>query len=425
MSKKALAAAITMAVVLTVGLVAYVLIGRKMFPPLTSSTAPMRADDTGVTPATKAAVIAANNRFALKLYSKLNSGGDNVFFSPYSISTALAMTYEGARGKTAAEMAEVFGFPADETVRRPAFAAIYNDINRADSRYKLYTANALWAQKDYKFSKDYLATVRQYYAGKATGLDFAGDTEGSRKIINQWVEAQTHNKIVDLIPRRGLIQNTRLVLTNAIYFKGDWLTEFDKTLTEDADFKVSAKETVKAPMMRFAYNAPKQNYAETDDMQILELPYQGDELSMLLLLPKRGDVETLDQSLKPAKIAVWRRLLRKTPVRVSMPKFRLEQGYDLKPQLQSLGMPTAFSGAADFSGMTGDQTLFISAVRHKAYVDVNEKGTEAAAATDVEMQFKGLPAYQKVFQADHPFLFLIQEKAGGNILFIGKLSRPE
>ena len=237
------------------------------------------ANDTGTTPEGTYLVVIANNQFAFDLYSKYKSEEGNIFFSPYSISTALAMTYEGARGKTAEEMQSVFHFPQDENMRKPAFAKIYNDINKKDKPYKLSTANALWAQKDYSFLEEYTTNIETYYGGKVTNLDFVKESEKSTRIINTWVEDQTNNKIKDLIPQGALNALTRLVLTNAIYFKGTWVKQFDEKYTHEANFNTDLGETLKTPMMQLTGEESKFNYAKTDELQILEMPYNGNDLS--------------------------------------------------------------------------------------------------------------------------------------------------
>jgi serpin B len=386
----------------------------------------VEADDTGATPEKVNAVVNANNQFAFELYSKYKDEyrDDNIFFSPYSISTALAMTYEGARGKTSGEMQSVFHFPENSDVRRPAFAKIYNEINKKEKgkQYKLHTANALWAQKDCQFLNEYFGTTEKYYRGKVTNLDFRSEPEPSRITINNWVEDQTNDKIKDLIPSGGICPLTRLVLTNAIYFKGTWVLQFNKNKTREADFGVSPTKTVKAEMMSLTGEKAKFNYAETAHLQILEMPYEGEELSMIVLLPKEDTLDKLEQSLTVEKLNEWRGMLQKERVDVYMPKFKFETKYFMAQDLAEMGMPSAFTGEADFSGMTGKRDLYISQVIHQAFVEVNEEGTEAAAATAAIMEEGAVMS--KVFRADHPFIFIIQQKDTGNILFLGKVVDP-
>jgi len=390
---------------------------------ITSTISITTANDSGATPEGVNSVVNSNNQFAFGLYSEYKSQKSNIFFSPYSISTALAMTYEGARGKTAEEIQSVFHFPKDDKIRRPAFAKIYNEINKKDKKYKLSTANALWAQKDYQFLSDYFSLTEKYYGGKVTNLDFIKDPEGSRLTINSWVEEQTNNKIKDLIPRGEIDELTRLVLTNAIYFKGNWLKQFDKNNTREQDFRVSPGKTVKAQMMSLTGEEVRFNYTETDKLQILELPYDGNELSMLILLPKEDTLNYLEESLDAEKLSEWKNNLTEEQVKVYLPKFKFETKYFMVDTLKKIGMPTAFSEYADFSGMTGKKDLFISQVIHQAFVEVNEEGTEAAAATAVIMK-REVGGRIKIFNADHPFIFIIQEKKTGNILFLGRVDDP-
>jgi serpin B len=365
-------------------------------------------------------VVSANNQFAFELYSKYRSKPGNVFFSPYSISTALAMTYEGAKGKTAEEMQSVFHFPSDDS-RRKGNARIYSGINKKGRDYTLSTANALWAQKDYSFLANYFSIAEKFYSGKATNLDFVKDPEGSRQTINSWVEKQTNDKIKDLIPKGLINKLTRLVLTNAVYFKGNWLTQFDKEKTQEAPFRISPEKTVNAQMM--AISDVKFNYTETQDLQMLELPYKGNELSMLVILPKEGKMEQVEQNLNVEKLNELKSGLRDAEIPVYLPKFKFETKYFMAQDLIDMGMPSAFDfERADFSGMTGSRDLYISSVIHQAFVEVNEEGTEAAAATAVIMeQIAAMPA---VFRADRPFIFIIQQKDSGDILFMGKVNDP-
>ena len=374
-------------------------------------------DDSLVTQDGINSVVQGNNEFAIDLYKFVKDDGNNLFFSPYSISTALTIAFEGARGKTADEMANVLNIPKDDTVRRSAFASIYNRLNNNNEDYKLHTANALWTHFDYPFTAGYISTIEDYYGGKATNLDFVKETEKSRDIINKWVEDKTEDKIKEILKRNDLNKEVRLVITNAIYFKGDWVFEFDKRKTRDADFYLSPDETIQVPMM--ALRDEKFNYMETEELQMIELPYKGDDLSMLVLLPKEG-VDKLEESLTTEKLNGWRSLMHETKIDVYMPKFKFDTRYYLAEKLSKMGMPTAFGVTADFSGIA--PSLFISRVIHQAYIDVDEEGTEAAAATAVVVE--RIAAMLSVFRADHPFIFLIQQKDTGNILFMGRVNDP-
>jgi serpin B len=268
--------------------------------------------------------------------------------------------------------------------------------------------------------------VEKYYVGKVTNLDFINKTEESRKIINLWVEEQTNNKIKDLIPPGTLDSMTRLVLTNAIYFKGEWAIQFDKTKTKKEDFKLNETTTVQVDMMKLKKGKEKFNYGETDELQIIELPYKGKELSMIILLPKKS-MEEVEQKLSTKKLDEWKNSMHKRDVYVYFPKFKLETKYFIAKNLSEMGMPTAFSADADFTRMFDSsktsENLYISQVIHQAFVQVNEEGTEAAAATAVVMRTGAMPDYIE-FKADHPFIFIIQENTTGLILFMGKVVDP-
>ena len=384
---------------------------------------PPQADDAGSTQQGTQEVVNANNQFAFELYSELNKAEDsNIFYSPYSISAALAMTYEGAKGQTADEMKSVFHFP-ESSILRPNFAKIYNDINKGTKAYELRTGNALWVQQTYPFIENYLTTVEKYYGGKAANLDFVGETEKSRQTINSFIEEQTNDKIKDLIPPGVLNSMTRLVLTNAIYFKGTWEWEFDKSDTREQDFKITPNNVVKTPMMYMDPDKARFNYADIGYLQILELPYKGEEISMLILLPTEN-LESIEPSLTAEKLNEYKAQMKETKLdAIYLPKFEFDTKYFMKETLSAMGMPTAFGMDADFSGMDGTDWLYISKVIHQAFVKVDEKGTEAAAATAVVMTLKGaMPS--NVFRADHPFIFIIQERETGNILFLGRVVDP-
>ena len=383
------------------------------------------ADDSKATEEGTSNLVNANNQFALELYSELNENSENLFFSPWSISSALAMTYEGAKGETEEEMRTVLLFPEDDTERGASFAALYNKFNAENKEYELNTANALWAQQDYPFLEEYLSVVEKYYLGKVTNLDFVGDVEGSRKIINDWVEEKTNDKIKDLIPSGVLNAYTRLVLTNAVYFKGTWVSQFDEELTKNEEFKVSAEETIEVPMMHIGEEETF-NYAETDKLQAIELPYEGEDLSMLILLPKENNIQTIEGILDVEMLNDIKNKMYPQEVLVSVPKFKFETKYFISNTLKKMGMEIAFvPDSADFSGMDGTKYLFIQEAIHQAFVEVNEEGTEAAAATAIVMDWEALgPGNVNVFYADHPFIFIIQENETGSILFMGKVVNP-
>ena len=375
-----------------------------------------------------------NNRFAFDLYRQLasspDSPGRNIFFSPYSISSALAITYEGARGTTADEIRSVLHFPADVTLMREGFAATDALLNHGSENYTLRTANALWAEETYQFLPEYVGTAAQWYGANVTNLDFRNNPEGSRATINRWVEEQTEEKIRDLLPAGSIDPLTRLVITNAIYFKGTWAEQFDPNETRDAEFRVGPNEIVQVRMMQRTDEDAVFRYTETDALQALELPYahgDGTGLSMLVLLPKGDNLTAVEERLDAGMVAGLRDSLESQRVKVYFPKFTLETEYSLPRELAAMGMPTAFTGDADLSGMDGTRDRFVSDVVHKAFVDVNEEGTEAAAATGVVVNLVSMPLEDTtpVFRADHPFVFMIVEEDSGTVLFMGRVADPE
>jgi serpin B len=395
---------------------------RTPIPPVTTTSAPVSdSQQSGVD---------ANNRFAIDLYTRLADQGDgNIFFSPFSISSALAITYEGARGNTADEIRSVFHFPDNTTMMRNGFARTIAGINSGASTYTLRTANALWAEQTYPFLPEYISTADRYYSAQATNLNFISKPDESRITINRWVEEQTEDKIKDLLPAGSINPLTRLVITNAIYFKGTWVKQFDEKKTTEEDFHTGTGSTVRVPMMQRTDENATYGYAERGDLQVLQMPYESDsgkQLSMLVLLPKDTDLATVERSLNVTTIAELRQNLTSQRVMVYFPKFTMETKYSLPRTLSAMGMPIAFTGAADFSGMDGTRNLFIDDVIHQAFVDVNEEGTEAAAATAGVMTMSSMLVEEPVpvFRADHPFIFLIQDNETGNILFLGRMANP-
>jgi serpin B len=325
------------------------------------------------------------------------------------------MTYEGASGNTAKEMRDVFGFLENDLERRANIARIYNIFNQ-DRKYKLKTANALWMQNNFTFLEEFKNVNNEYYGAEIRNLDFMYETEESRKIINKWVEDKTENKIKEIL--KELDPSTRLVLTNAIYFKGDWEYEFDKEDTTEGDFYT--KNTVKK--VDFMIQEEKFDYGETEELQILKLGYKGGNMSMLILLPKENfsinniklDLDSLEKY----------RDLDKAKVVVKLPKFKFKQRNILNSILIKMGMRDAFSSSnADFSKMSS-KDLHISKIIHQSYIDVNEEGTEAAAATAVIIEISAAELARKEFNANKPFIFLIQEEQTGEILFMGRLNEP-
>jgi serine protease inhibitor len=371
-------------------------------------------------------VVRGNTAFALSLYQKLSSAEGNLFLSPFSISTALAMTFAGARGNTAREMAAALHFSMEGEELHSAFAGLERNLLDAGGKggVRLKVANALWPQQGYPFLPEYLALLERYYGTTATPVDYARATEQARQTINRWVERETEEKIKDLIPPGVLDPLTRLVLTNGIYFKGDWASPFKKGATHEAPFHGTQGSSIKVPMMTEQHRF---KYGERDDLQILELPYAGQELSFVVLLPRRVDgLRELERALTAEGLADWTGGLREQEVVVFLPKFKLISQFRVDAALKALGMVDAFSpGKADFAGMDGKpHWLYIGAVLHKAFVGVNEEGTEAAAATGVVVGLTSARVQPPTFCADRPFLFLIRDNHTGSILFMGRVVDP-
>jgi len=375
-----------------------------------------------------------NNAFAIELYGQLRKQTGNLFFSPESISTALAMTYAGARADTAAEMAKTLHFTMPAGRLHPAMGALLRDRNAAHDHYRLKEADALWVQTGYSLLPEFIKMNKDNYDADLNHVDFINAIEASRQTINIWVEQRTENKIRGLLQPGSLHLDTRLVLTNAIYFKGDWEERFKKEDTKDEDFRLFATRAIKTPMMHITRGF---NYFDGASFQALEIPYKKNELSMIVLLPKAMEgLSAFEQSLTPAKMQqLLDQLWPVGTVIVTMPKFKMEAQFRLKDTLIAMGMKAAFDiKMADFSGvasreaMQRDGNLSISAVIHKAYVDVNEEGTEAAAATAVTVIALAAPptppTHPIIFRADHPFMFLIRDNRSGSILFIGRVTNP-
>ena len=366
-------------------------------------------------------VIDANNQFAINFYSEVSKDpSENIFFSPWSISTAFAIAYEGAKEKTAEEIQQTFGYPTDYDTRTSEFKTEIDNLNPDDVTYQLSVANALWLAEGFEPLQEYVETVTTYYDSEVRTVDFISD-DGVNK-INAWVEEKTNEKIKDILEPDSTNELTRLVITNAIYFKGNWVTQFNENATRDDSFWITPNQEVAVPMM---HQEPKIfNYTQTETMQILKMPYEGDRLSMLVLLPNEKDgLPELEESLSFENLKQWNEQLMPNEIRVFMPKFKLETKYDLKDPLSDMGIKAAFDPyGADFRGIAGD--LYIAFAIHKAFVDVNEEGTEAAAATAIGVGTTSVKPPIPVFKADHPFMFLIQDDSSGNILFIGRVLDP-
>ena len=369
---------------------------------------------------------AANNAFTWDLYRQLNGKPGNLFFSPLSIEAALGMTAAGAKGTTLTQMTKALSLPADTAAAHAGFKSLFSTLNDekkpAEKRgFELTVANALWGAATYPWNKEYLTLVAANYGGGLFHTDF-GQPKQARAKINSWVEGQTKQRIKDLIPDGVLTPLTRLVLTNAIYFKAAWLHPFGVDQTKAGPFHLANGKKADAELM---HQSARFAYAETDDAQAVELPYKGGETSLLVLLPRKADgLPALEKGLTAARLDAVTKKLRSEKVVLTLPKFKVETNYDLVPPLKALGMTDAFDREkADLSGMhTSMETLFITAVLHKAFCEVDEVGTEAAAATVVAVGVRSAaPQPPKVFQADRPFLFAIRHARTGTVLFAGKV----
>jgi serpin B len=374
------------------------------------------------------ALVEGNSAFAFDLYQQLKSEEGNLFYSPYSISMALAMTYAGARTETETQMADALDFFLAQDRLHPAFNALALELasrgegaqGKDGDGFRLNIVNAIWGQKDYNFLADFLDTLAVNYGAGLRVLDFINAPEDSRVTINDWVADQTEGRIEDLIPP-GLINSlTRLVLTNAIYFNAAWLNPFDEDITRDGDFYLLDSSQVTVPMMR---QTESFKYAEGDGYLAVELPYDGDELAMVILLPDSGEFEAFESSLSAAPVAAIIESLDYREVDLTMPKFEFDSEFSLSAALSALGMPVAFTTGADFSGMTGNHDLYIADVVHKAFVSVDEAGTEAAAATAVVMELTAMPEVVEV-SVDRPFIFLIRDIETGTVIFVGRVLDP-
>ncbi len=379
-------------------------------------------------------IVQNNNQFALELYSEISLKPGNIILSPFSISSALAMTYAGARSETEKQMSNVMHFAMNQDLFHNDYRQLSDNIEQLDNEkgIEINIANSLWAQKNYSFLDKFLKLTKKYYSAGLQFVDFVKETEKSRKLINQWVEKETKQKIKDLLLPGTIDQSTVLVLTNAIYFYGIWENKFDTKNTYKSFFYKDDKTKVETSFMK---QSDKFNYYEDNTLQALELPYSNNSLSMVIMLPalpltpSQREVEQTYESInKFEKLLTYEMYnniisgFRKRKVNVSVPKFKITSQFDLEEKLSQMGMPDAFSSSADFSGMTGKKDLHIDKVVHKAFIEVNEEGTEAAAATAVIMTKSA--AIAVTFKADHPYVFIIKDNNTESILFIGRVAEP-
>ena len=366
-----------------------------------------------------------NTLFTLDLYNQLKMTDGNLFFSPFSIFTALAMTWAGARENTAVQMAETLHFTEKPARFHRVIGDLISQLNavQKETDVELSIANAIWAQKGYQFLDEFFRIVQQSYQADLKQVDFSSAAESARQAINAWVEQQTNEKIKDLLPSNVLNALTRLVLVNAIYFKGFWDNQFKSRDTREMEFWLLTEVAVKVPMMHQEHQF---GYWENDWLQIIEMPYKEESLSLIVLLPKeKTGITDLEQKLNFENMMAWQSRLRKRKVIVFFPKFKIESQFSLGQTLSLMGMPDAFDPElADFSAMVGQKELYISAVIHKAFLEVNEEGSEAAAATGVVVGVTSIAPSPPIFKADHPFVFFIRDNKSQSILFLGRVLNP-
>jgi serpin B len=404
-------------------------------PPIVSASIAQsskpRLTSPNVAPSDLADAANGNNAFAFDLYRFLRKEkkDSNLFYSPYSISLALAMTYAGARGQTEQQMAQPLHFLPQGRLH-PALNRLDLELaqrgkdakGKDGNGFRLNIANAIWGQQGYRFLPEFLDLLAENYGSGLRLLDFAADPESSRVTINNWVSDQTEGRIKDLIPKGMIDKITRLVLTNAIYFNAAWSAPFEKSRTQDGAFHLQNGGQVIVPMMR---QTTSFGYADGQNYQAVELPYDGRELSMLILLPKAGQFDAFESALDAGQANTILKNLKQRQVTLSMPRFKIESEFSLAETLAAMGMPVAFTSEADFSGMDGARSLFISDVVHKAFVSVDESGTEAAAATAVVMKLTSVMPEQPVeVTVDRPFIFVIRDIQTGVILFVGRVANP-
>ncbi len=374
-------------------------------------------------------VVDGNNAFALELYQSLRGEDGNLILSPFSISLALAMTYAGARGETETQMADVLHFTSQEQTHRTfnALDLALEDkatmLDKEQEPMQLSIANSVWTEQTFTFQPDFLDTLAIHYGAGIRLMDFINQPDPSRTQINAWVSDETEDRINDLIPEGGVTTDTRMVLVNAIYFKADWLDPFDADDTYDLNFKLLDGSEVAVPTMGQRMNIA---FTTGDGFAMAELPYADGSAVMTLLVPDEGRFEEIEANLNNQFLESALASMKTTDTILRMPKFKYESGFSLSDTLTKMGMPAAFDqNQADFSGMTSQQDLFISEVIHKAFVAVDEKGTEAAAATAVLMEGATAMMVENELIIDRPFIYFIRDVKSEQILFVGRVLNPQ
>jgi serpin B len=388
-----------------------------------------RVTSPDVSPADLQTLVDGNNAFALELYQSLRDSDENLFYSPFSISLALAMTYAGARGETESQMADVLHFDLPQDELHPAFNALDLELEergevQSDQGQPLQIdiANAIWAEQSYSFLQRYLDTIAENYGAGIRLADFINQAEAVRGEINEWVSEQTNDKIKDLIPSGALDELTRMVLVNAIYFKANWADQFEEESTTNQVFHLLDGSEVDVAMMHQGMQIP---YASGDGYQAIELAYQGQTAAMDIIVPDEGNFEALASSLDIALLNEILNGMQPSGVELALPKFSFTDEFNLSNTLKELGMTEAFDpDTADFTGMSETRDLYITDVAHKAFVAVDEEGTEAAAATAVIVGTTSAPLFEVQLTIDRPFIFIIRDIPSGQILFVGRVLNP-
>jgi len=367
-------------------------------------------------------IVKDNNKFAFDFFGKVSEkGSGNIFFSPISLSSAMSMTFAGSSDETKKQIAKVFHFESNESKYHQKQGKILKKLNSNADSVQLNLVNTLWAEKTYPFKKDYSKLIQKSYSAAIHPVDFINKADESRIQINDEISKLTFDKINDLLPSGSINSLTRLVLTNAIYFKGSWKFKFDKKNTYDGNFNITSQNRIKCKMMSLK---GRFNYFADSKIQAIELPYKGNNISMIIIVPSKN--LTLDEYTKGFNHKAYEEILKgfsNDEINITIPKFKISTGYQLKPLLSEMGMPIAFTDDANFSKMTSQNDLKISDVFHKAYVEVNEEGTEAAAATAVVIALKSIRE-ERSFVANRPFIFLIRDRVSGTLLFMGRIVDP-
>lgn len=396
--------------------------------PAAQESAPAPAASTAtVEPAQEPAGVAQGaTAFGIDLYRRLGQEERNLFFSPVSLSGAFGMVQAGARGETEAEIARVLHYPLPRESLHPALGGLMRGMALDQPGRRLAVANAVWVQRDYPLLPDYVRLLGQDYAAAPETVDFLADATGAAGRINKWAERNTNGRIKNLLRAGDLSANTRLVLTNTVWMKADWLRQFHPAMTRPGDFHAGAGDTIRLPFM---HQQEPFRHLDTPGFQAIELPYVGEEMAMIVFLPKARDgLPAFEGELDAEKLERWIGQLRAggpEPVDLALPKIRLETRYQLARTLSDMGMALAFGQGADFSGIDGRRGLFIAKAIHQTFLQVDEKGTEAAAATALVMNESSGPPPPKIrFHADHPFFFLLRDNRSGAVLFMGRIAAP-